>query len=126
VGRERPAVGEEASVEVTVTDDMLVDIGGRRIHPVYATAWLVRHAEEAGRRLIESHLRPDEDATGYAVSVVHERPARSGDRLRVTARATRVDEGECHAEVEVQGPGGRVGHGTLVQRYIRAGQLAGE
>ena len=113
-------------MEVTVTDDMLVDIGGRRIHPVYATAWMVRHVEEAGRRLIEPHLRPDEDATGYAVSVVHERPARSGDRLRVTARATRVDERECQAEVEVQGPGGKVGHGTLVQRYIRAGLLGGE
>lgn len=113
-------------MEITVTGDMLVDIGGRRIHPVYATAWLVRHAEEAGRRLIEPHLRPGEDATGYSVSVVHERPARSGDRLRVTARATRVDDRECHAEVEVQGPGGRVGRGTLVQRYIRSGQLEGE
>jgi fluoroacetyl-CoA thioesterase len=126
VGRERPAIGEEANIEVTVTEEMLVDLGGRRIHPVYATVWMIRHAEEAARRLIEPHLRGGEDATGYAVSVVHERPARVGDTLVVTARATRVDERECEAAVEVLGPDGRVGHGTLTQRYIREGQLGGD
>lgn len=110
-------------MEVTVTDDMLVDLGGRRIHPVYATAWMVRHVEEAGRALIEPHLRPGEDATGYAISLVHERPARPGERLRVVARATRVDDRECEAAVEVHGPGGRVGRGTLVQRYVAPGRL---
>jgi fluoroacetyl-CoA thioesterase len=123
VARDRPVVGEEATVDVVVTDEMLVELDGRRIHPVYATAWLVRHAEEAGRRLIEPHLAPGEDATGYAVSVVHERPARVGDRLRIVARATRVDERECAADVEVQGPSGRIGGGTLIQRYIAAGRL---
>ncbi|HET6771042.1 MAG TPA: hotdog domain-containing protein [Actinomycetota bacterium] len=121
MGRDRPAVGEEASLEITVTEEMLVNLEGRRIHPLYATAWMVRHMEEAGRRLIEPHLRAGEDATGYAVSVVHERPARPGDLLTVSARATRVDEQECEAEVEVIGPSGRVGVGTLVQRYIAEG-----
>jgi predicted thioesterase len=105
---------------------MLVDLGGRRIHPLYSTAWMVRHVEEAGRLLIEPHLGPGEDATGYAVSVTHERPARVGDTLRVTARVTRVDARECETEVDVTGPGGRVGHGTLVQRYIEAGRWGRE
>ena len=122
--RDRPALGEEAALEVTVTDEMLVEILGRRIHPVYATAWMVKHMEEAGRLLIEPHLRDGEDATGYAISVVHERPARAGDPLRVTARAARVDDRECEAEVEVRGPAGVVGRGTLVQRYIERGRLA--
>lgn len=120
----RPAPGEEAAIEVVVTDEMLVDLEGRRIHPVYATAWMVRHMEEAGRRLVERHLDPDEDATGYSISVVHQRPARTGDRLRVTATVTEVDERTCDATVEVRGPSGVVGQGTLVQRYIRAGQLS--
>ncbi|HEX2031829.1 MAG TPA: hotdog domain-containing protein [Actinomycetota bacterium] len=124
MARERPAIGEEATVEVTVTDEMLVDLGGRRIHPVYATAWMVRHAEEAARALIEPHLRPGEDATGYAVSVVHERPARTGEQLRVVARATRVDDRECEAVVEVQGSNGRVGAGSVIQRYIERGRLS--
>jgi fluoroacetyl-CoA thioesterase len=123
VARQRPAVGEEASLEVTVTDGMLVEILGRRIHPVYSTVSMVKHVEEASRLLIEPHLGHDEDGTGYAVSVVHERPARVGERLRVVARATRVEDRECESRVEVLGPNGRVGHGTVVQRYIRRGQL---
>ncbi len=119
----RPAPGEEAHIEVTVTDEMLVDLGGRRIHPVYATAWMVRHMEEAGRALVERHLEAGEDATGYSISVTHERPARPGEDLRVTATATHSDDRECAARVEVRGPSGVVGHGTLIQRYIRQGQL---
>lgn len=114
-------MGDVASIEVTVTEGMLVDLGGRRIHPLYATAWMVRHMEEAGRMLVEPHLRPGENATGYSMSVTHERPARVGDRLTVSATVTRVDERETEANVEVTGPDGRVGHGTLVQRYISAG-----
>jgi predicted thioesterase len=124
VTRDRPSLGDEATLEVTVTDAMLVEILGRRIHPVYATAWMVKHMEEAGRLLVEPHLRDGEDATGYAISVVHERPARVGDALRVVARAVRVDDRECEAEVEVLGPAGLVGRGTLVQRYIERGRLA--
>ena len=74
--RDKPAVGDEASFEVAVTEEMLVDIGGRRIHPLYSTASMVRHMEEAARMLIEPHFREGEDATGHGVSVVHERPAR--------------------------------------------------
>jgi fluoroacetyl-CoA thioesterase len=120
----RPSPGEEAEIEVTVTEDMLVDLGGRRIHPVYATAWLVRHMEEAGRALVERHLDPGEDATGYSISLVHHSPARPGDTLTVTATATGADERSCEARIEVHGPRGMVGRGTLVQRYIKEGQLS--
>ena len=120
---DRPEPGEEAAVDVTVTQEMLVNLGGRRIHPVYATAWMVRHMEEAGRALVERHLEPGEDATGYSISVVHERPARPGDQLQVVATVTAATERECETRVEVKGPGGIVGSGTLVQRYIRSGQL---
>jgi predicted thioesterase len=110
--------------EVTVTGDMTARLFDREIHPVYGTAWMVRHVEEAGRLLIEPHLRPGEDATGYAIALTHERPARIGDRLNVTARATSVDDRQCSVEVEVVGPAGVVGRGTFVQRYIRQGPLA--
>lgn len=109
-----------------MTDEMLVDLGGRRLHPLYATAWMVRHVEEAGRRLIEPHFRAGEDATGYAISLVHERPARAGDHLRVLVHVTRVGERECEVEFEVEGPGGRVGRGTFVQRYVKAGRFREE
>jgi fluoroacetyl-CoA thioesterase len=125
VARDRPEVGEEARLEVTVDREMLVDVLGRRIHPVYATAWMVKHMEEAGRLVVEPHLRPGEDATGYAISVTHQRPATVGDRLEVVATVTRIDDRECETEVEVRGPAGRVGTGTLVQRYIEAGWFDG-
>jgi fluoroacetyl-CoA thioesterase len=121
VEREKPAVGDTASIEVTVTEEMLVDLGGRRIHPLYATASMVRHMEEAGRMLVEPHLREGEDATGYSISATHERPAREGDRLTITATVTRVDDRETEADVEVTGTAGRVGSGVLVQRYIPTG-----
>ena len=116
-------MGEEASLEVMVTDEMLVDLGGRRIHPVYATASMVLHMERAARMLVEPHFGPGEDAAGYEICVTHERPARVGDRLRVVARVSGVDERSCHTEQEVLGPRGRVGRGTMVQRYIERGAL---
>jgi fluoroacetyl-CoA thioesterase len=119
----RPAPGQEVSHEVVVTDEMLAILFDRVVHRVYGTAWMVRHMEEAGRLLVEPHLGADEDATGYRIEVTHQRPARPGERLRVTARCTFADEDQCVAEVEVRGPQGVVGRGTFVQRYVRKGAL---
>ena len=116
-------MGETVTHEVTVTPEMTARLFGREVHPVYATAWIVRHAEEAGRLLVEPHLGADEDATGYSISVVHERPAAVGDHLRVEAVVTRVDDRSCECSFEVNGPNGVVGRGTFVQRYVRPGAL---
>ena len=122
-GSGRPVVGDEVTHPVTVTAEMTARLFGREIHPVYATAWMVRHAEEAGRLLVEPHLGADEDATGYRIEVTHERPAWVGDRLTVTARVIRVDTRECENVFEVRGPDGVVGRGRFVQRYVRRGRL---
>lgn len=125
VGQEtgRPAVGEEAVHAVTVGPEMTARLFGREVHPVYGTAWMVRHMEEAARLLVEPHLSPDEDATGYELTVRHELPAAVGDRLTIVARVAEVDRRRCVADVEVRGPAGVVGRGTFVQRYIRRGRL---
>jgi fluoroacetyl-CoA thioesterase len=122
---ERPRAGDRVVHEVTVTSEMTARLFDREIHPVYGTAWMVRHIEEAGRLLVEPHLRPGEDATGYEIHLRHERPAAVGDRLRITARVTHVDQRTCQAEVEVLGPAGVVGRGTFVQRYVDRGRLGG-
>jgi fluoroacetyl-CoA thioesterase len=114
----RPRVGDEAIHEVTVGPEMTARLFDREIHRVYGTAWMVRHAEEAGRLLVEPHLGPDEDAMGYEIRVRHERPATVGERLRIIARVTEVDERSCVAEFEVHGQAGVVGRGTFVQRYV--------
>jgi predicted thioesterase len=116
--RRQPRIGEEATHRVMVTSEMTARLFDREVHPVYATAWMVRHMEEAGRLLVEPYLAPDEDATGYSISLTHERPARVGDELTVTARVTEVDERACTAEVVVRAAGRVVGRGVFVQRYV--------
>jgi predicted thioesterase len=121
--RREPRLGEEAVREVTVTPEMTARLFEREIHPVYGTAWMVRHVEEAGRMLVEPYLGPEEDATGYSINLKHERSARVGERLTVTARVTHVDDRSCTAEVEVRGAAGVIGRGVFVQRFIRKGLL---
>jgi predicted thioesterase len=110
---------------VTVTPEMTARLFDREVHPVYATAWMVRHVEEAGRLLVEPHLAQDEDATGYSIELTHERPAMVGETLTVMARVTDVDERQCTARFEVLGETGVVGRGTFVQRYVSRGRLGG-
>jgi fluoroacetyl-CoA thioesterase len=119
----RPKVDDEVQHEVTVTPEMTARLFGREMHPVYGTAWMVRHVEEAGRLLVEPYLGPEEDASGYHISLTHLRPARVGERLTLVARVTQVDDRQCTCEVEVHGPAGLVGRATFVQRYVRRGQL---
>jgi fluoroacetyl-CoA thioesterase len=121
--RNRPGVGDQVVHQVTVTDEMTARLFGREIHPVYGTAWMVRHVEEAGRLLVEPLLGPDEDATGYEIHLVHERPAAVGDQLSITARVTHADKRTCRMEAEVLGPAGLVGAGWFVQRYVPRGHL---
>jgi len=123
--RRRPAIGEEAIHQFTVAPEMTARLFDREVHPVYATAWMVRHVEEAGRMLVEPHLDPDEDATGYSIQLTHERSARVGDRITVVARVTAVDDRACTAEFEVHGPDSVIGRGVFVQRYIRKGSIGG-
>ncbi len=120
----RPAVGEEATIEVTVTEDMTARLFGREMHPVYGTATMVLHVEESGRMLVDRHLGPQEDAAGYRIELTHERPARVGDRLTVTARVVAVDERECVTEHRVLSPSGVVGRARFVQRYVRRGAFS--
>ena len=120
---ERPTTGERVEHPVEVTSDMTARLFGREVHPLYATAWMVRHVEEAGRLLVERHLSPDEDATGYSISLTHERPAPVGTPLLIAATVVAVDERQCTTEIEVSAPFGVVGRGTFVQRYVPRGWL---
>jgi fluoroacetyl-CoA thioesterase len=115
---DRPRVGDSVVHEVVVTSEMTARLFDREFHPVYATYWMARHIEEAGRLLVEPHLGPDEDAVGFELSLRHERPARIGDPLELRARVTEVDRVRCVAEVEVAGPAGLVGRATFVQRFV--------
>src|SRR4029453_5480255 len=121
--RERPRIGDAVEHRITVTPEMTARLFDREVHPVYATAWMVRHVEEAGRLLVEPPLEAGEDATGYSIELTHERSASVGETLTVLARVTDVDERRCTARFEVHGEAGVVGRGTFVQRYVSRGRL---
>ena len=119
----RPRVGEEVTHQVTVTPDMTARLFDGEVHAVYGTAWMVRHVEEAGRLLVEPYLDQGEDATGYSISITHQRPARVGTPLTIVATVVEVDDRQCTADVTVSAPFGVVGTARFVQRYVRRGWL---
>jgi fluoroacetyl-CoA thioesterase len=119
----RPSPGEEIAHEVVITSEMTARLFDREVHPVYATAWLVRHVEEAGRLLVERHLDPDEDATGYRIELTHEGPAAVGQTVTITARVTEANERACTITFEARTEDRVVGWGSFVQRYVARGRL---
>jgi len=82
--------GYRAEVVVAVTEDMCPRFHGSPLHPVYSTASLVFHAEQAARRVLEPFLEDHEDGIGTHVSVDHVAPARVGRTVRVVAEAESV------------------------------------
>jgi predicted thioesterase len=123
----RPALGEEARRPVTVDPTMTAVLFDREVHRVYGTAWMVRHAEEAGREVLERHLSDDEDAVGEEIWIRHERAAPVGERLEVVATVIGVDRRRLVVSIEVRSSdrGDVVGRGRFVQRYVARGRLTG-
>ncbi len=81
--------GYEARVSVVVTEAMTVDFEELgRIHPLYATYWLCKHMEEAGRKIIIPFLEDGEDGIGSAVSARHLAPAVAGERASTSSPST--------------------------------------
>lgn len=114
--------GYEDSVGVVVTEEMTVEFGELgRIHPVYATYWLAKHMEEAGRKIILPFLEEGEEGIGSAVTVKHRAPALIGMRVEVVARhiSTKGSKifAECTAHNEL---GDLVGTGSTEQHVLPA------
>ena len=113
----RSPLGEMATLEVVVTDDMTVDFTELgRVHPVYATYTMAKHFEEAGRKLLLRHLDDGEEGLGRAVTVEHLAPSWVGDRLTIEAQCTAVDGNRLTCECRAtDGDGREVGRGSTVQ-----------
>ncbi len=114
--------GYEDSVGVVVTDEMKVEFGELgRIHPVYATYWLAKHMEEAGRKIILPFLEEGEEGIGSAVTVKHRGPALVGMRVEVVARHVSTEGAKilaaCTAHNEL---GDLIGTGSTEQYVLPA------
>jgi fluoroacetyl-CoA thioesterase len=117
--------GYEARLGVVVTHEMTVEFGELgALHPVYATYWMAKHMEEAGRKLILEVLDDDEDGVGSALSVRHLAPALPGMRIEVIARHIRTEANRIFAECRaIDAEGEVIGEGTTEQVVLPAAQI---
>ena len=116
--------GTAGEVEITVTEAMVArfeELG--LIHPVYATWTMVKHMEEASRKVILPFLEEDEDAVGHAVQVVHLAPTPVGMRVRVRAALERVDGRRIHCRIEATNERERIGEGSTIQIVVSRRRL---
>lgn len=105
------------TLSVLVTSEMTVrfdELGP--LHPVYATYWMAKHFEEAGRKVILPFLEPGEGGLGSEVSVQHLSSAVPGMRLTVTAVFERQEGRRVHADLRAESElGDLIGSGHTVQ-----------
>ncbi len=90
--------GYEAVFETVVTPEMTVhfeELGP--VHPVYATYWMVKHMELAGRKIILPFLEEGEDGIGSYVEARHLASALVGMRVRVVAVHEKTERNRVYA-----------------------------
>lgn len=109
--------GFTQTLTVTVTDAMTVDFGELgRVHPVYATYWMAKHFEEAGRKIILPFLEEGEGGIGSEVQVTHTASALPGMTVTVTASFERQEARRIYATMRaVNSLGDEIGTGTTTQ-----------
>lgn len=115
-------IGYQATLEVTVTDEMTVDFehpGDPRLgklHPVYATYWMAKHMEMAGRMIILPFLEEGEEGIGSKVSVNHLASALPGMKVRLVAEHQRTQGNRVWAALQVWNElGDLIGEGQTEQ-----------
>lgn len=112
--------GFTQTLTLTVTPEMTVDFGELgAVHPVYATYWMAKHFEEAGRKIILPFLEDGEGGIGSQVEVIHTGPALPGMTVTVTATFMGQEGRRIHASMRaVTELGDEIGHGSTTQAAL--------
>ncbi len=116
--------GKVGEVRITVTNAMVArfdELGS--VHPVYATWMMVKHLEEAGRKVILPFLEDGEDAVGHAIDVVHLAPTPVGGEVLARAILERVDDRRVYCRLEAFNAGGPIGRGHSIQVVVSRARL---
>lgn len=117
--------GHNTELSIRVTAAMTVDfeeLGAG--HPVYATYWIAKHFEEAGRKLLLPFLEEGDGGIGSEVSVKHTASALPGMRVSVTAVAIKTEGRRLYADLRaISELGDVVATGQTVQYVTRADRL---
>jgi len=116
--------GTAGEVRITVTDAMVAnfdDLG--MVHPVYSTWMMVKHLEEASRKVILPFLEDDEDALGYAIDVVHLAPTPVGMPVLARAIVEKVDGRRIYCRLEAFDAREQIGTGHNIQVVVSRTRL---
>jgi predicted thioesterase len=116
--------GLTGEVRLTVTETMVArfdELG--MVHPVYATWMMVKHMEEASRKVILPFLEEDEEAVGYAIEVIHLEPTPVGMTVLARAVLDRVEGRRIHCRLEAFNERARIGEGRNVQVVVSRARL---
>lgn len=112
--------GFSQTLTVHVTDVMTVqfeELGA--VHPVYATYWMARHFEEAGRKIILPFLEDGEGGIGTQVDVQHTASALPGMTVTITATFERMEGRRVVCRMEATNAlGDSIGTGTTTQMAL--------
>ncbi|MFC6591926.1 thioesterase family protein [Deinococcus lacus] len=113
------------SLTLTVTDEMTVNFGELgAVHPVYATYWMAKHFEEAGRKIILPYLETGDEGIGTQLEVFHTGSALPGMQVTVTATLSEVSGRRVVCTLRaVTELGDEIGHGTTTQMVLDAGRI---
>lgn len=118
--------GFQAVFETVVTPEMTVnfeELGP--VHPVYATYWMAKHMELAGRKIILPFLEEGEEGIGSHVEVRHLASALPGMRVRIVAYHERTEGNRVYASMEAYNElGDLIGRGRTEQVILPKEKVA--
>lgn len=97
--------GFKTAHELVVEERMTVDFEQDdprlgKLHPVYATYWLVKHVELVSRKIILPFLEEGEAGIGFEVSLTHLASALPGMKVRLEATFERLERNRVYASVK--------------------------
>lgn len=119
--------GFTQTLSITVTDAMTVnfdELGA--LHPVYATYWMAKHFEEAGRKIILPFLEEGEGGIGFEVSVKHVASALPGMTVTITAVFGRMEGRRVYASMAAENElGDVIGTGYTTQVILPQARIDG-
>jgi fluoroacetyl-CoA thioesterase len=108
-------IGQTAMFECVVTPEMFAQFEGQIVHPAYSTASMVHHMEFTSRKLILPYLENDEEGMGAAVNLKHIAPAVENNKIKFTAKITKIENNMVYAEVEARNEERLIGKGSVLQ-----------
>jgi fluoroacetyl-CoA thioesterase len=117
--------GYSARVSFVVSDEMTVNFDELGPGPdLYATYWMAKHMEEAGRKIILPFLDEHEDGVGRGVSVTHLAPAAPGTMIHVDAQLQRVEGNRVFASITARTESGELlGEGSTEQVVLAKARI---